>query len=438
MVTIEPLEPHARLFHVGPPKTGTTSLQQAAAALRPDLLAAGVRYPGHTRNHRLAVGAFLGRGIGWTESGGKVAPPSMRHWYELVGELEAESVRRTWFGHEYAAHATPEQIRAVADVLGPSLEVVITLRSFGHMLPSMWQEMLKGNGSRSTFEPWLRSIFRPRTDVHRRRRARHDHAAMVERWVGVLGTDRVRVVVLDRADHQFSFRAFEGLLALPHGLLTSRGLPPGLNRGLTVPEVELLRRLNAVTHENSVPWTNHERLVVQGAVARMLTHRPDAPALRLPDWAVPLANQTAEETAARIQATGVRIIGEVANLAEPVAVRDDVLDHRRVTDVPLETAVDALAGMLAATIGLEPDFGRVADRTARTVLLHIADDVRGIRAAGIGSVAKAVAVRATDGLQGLGYAGRGWLARRRPGQPSGSADYRWSSLSRPSAAGGDH
>ncbi len=407
------LPPGSRLFHVGPPKTGTTSLQWAAAEHRTELLAAGVRYPGRTRNHRLAVAAFLGRRTGWVDAGGDAGAPSMRHWYELIGELEAEPVRRTWFGHEYAGHASAEQIKAFADQLGPSLEVVITLRSFAHMLTSMWQEHLKASGGRGAFEPWLRSMLRPTSEVHVQRRARHDHAAMVERWAGVLGTDRVRVVVIDRADHDFALRAFEGLLALPAGLLTSRPVPSGLNRSMTVPEVELLRRLNEVTRDHAVPWANHERLVVQGAVVRMLAGRPDAPPLRLPAWAVPLANQRAVDTAARIEASGVRIVGAVTNLAEPVAVHDDVIDHRTVTQVPIDVAVDALAGLLAAATGLEPDFGRVPDRAARIVLLHSADDLRGIRAAGLAPVAKAVALRATQAAEGLGYAGRGWWSRRR-------------------------
>lgn len=406
------LAPGARLFHVGPPKTGTTSLQWAAAEHRPELLADGVRYPGRTRNHRLAVGAFLGRRTGWTDAGADAGAPAMRHWYELLGELDAESVRRTWFGHEYAAHATPAQIQRFADELGPSLTVVITLRSFAQMLPSMWQEHLKAAGGRGSFEPWLRSMLRSTRAAHAKRQQRHDHAAMVERWAGVLGAERLRVVVLDRADHDFAFRAFEQLLALPSGLLTSRRVPSGLNRSMTAPEVELLRRLNEVTRDHHIAWSNHERLVVQGAVARMLAARSDAPALRLPAWAVPLANRTALDTASRIEASGVPIIGNPANLAEPVEVRDDVVDHRSVTDVPIDVAVDALAGMLAAATGLEPDFGRQPDRAARTVLLHSADDLRGVRQAGVGAVAKAVASRTAKAAEGLGYAGRGWLSRR--------------------------
>src|SRR5699024_7178771 len=57
------LPERARLLHIGPMKTGTTSLQSAASKLRARLLAHGVRYPGVTMNHRRAVGAFMNKAV---------------------------------------------------------------------------------------------------------------------------------------------------------------------------------------------------------------------------------------------------------------------------------------------------------------------------------------------------------------------------------------
>ena len=46
------LPPRTRLFHIGIPKSGTTSLQVAAAAKRSELLRQGVLYPGVKVNQR--------------------------------------------------------------------------------------------------------------------------------------------------------------------------------------------------------------------------------------------------------------------------------------------------------------------------------------------------------------------------------------------------
>lgn len=414
MATGAPLLPEgARLFHIGPPKTGTTALQEAGSQLRATLRGHGVCYPGRSRNHRLAVAAVLGRQTGWAEAdGSRGRPPSLRHWYALLGELEAARGRRTWFGHEYAAHASPEVVARFAAELGPSAHVVITLRSYARMLPSMWQEHLKAAGGRGAFEPWLRSMLRSRKPEHRPRQERHDHAALVRRWAGVFGPERVTVVVLDRADHGFVFRAFEDLLGLPPGLLDAAVVPGAANRSLSVPEVELLRRLNRATRAGGLPWPSHERLVVHGAVARLLAAPPHADPLLLPEWAVPLANARAEATAAGILATGVRVVGDPANLAEPAAARGAVRDHRTVDAVPLDVAVEALAGLTAVASGHEADFVRTPEQVLRQLWRHAGEDWAAVREVGLGATVRVAGRRAAGASQEFLHAIRGWAASR--------------------------
>lgn len=401
-----------RLFHVGPPKTGTTALQEAAAKLRPELLAAGVRYPGQLRNHRLAVQAVLGRARGFRGEMAQLAPPAMRHWYTLLGELESERRRRTWFGHEYAAHADEAVIRRFADELGPALHVVITLRSYAQMLPSMWQEQLKGAGGRATFESFLRAMLTPSKPREVERRARVDQAAMVQRWVDGLGADRVSVVVLDRRDHGFVFRTFERLLGLPDGLLTSLPETTGQNRSLTVDEVELLRRVNRVTRDAGLPWRDHELLVVRGGAQRILRNPPAGAPLLLPKWAREPANAEAVRVAEAVRASGARILGDVADLAEP-AKQGEALDHRKAATVPLEVAVNALAGTVASAIGRHSDFTVSADRVGRLILTHLVDDWRAIREVGLPVLLDGALRRGSGAVRGAGYAVRGALASRR-------------------------
>lgn len=407
---VEPIPGNGRLFHIGPPKTGTTALQWAASEARAELLANGVRYPGRSRNHRLAVSAFLGRGMGWDEGGGPPSAPPLRHWYELLGELQSERTRRCWFGHEYAAAATADDIARFTAQLGPRLHVVITLRSYARMLPSMWQERLKAGGSSRAFEPWLRSMLRPRRPAQVERQRRHDHAALVERWVQGLGPDRVTVVVLDPDDHGFAFAAFERLLDLPPGTLDARQ-PGRANRSLSMPEAELLRRLNRETREHRLPWTSHERLVVQGVVARLLADGPaGGEPVRLPGWAAAAANEVAARNAERIQASGVRLVGDPANLAAPAVARPK--GPATPEAVSVETATAALTGLLAAANGYDADFGRSAERAGRQVLLHAAADLRALREVGPAALLRTAAERSRGALAGMALAARGWASAK--------------------------
>ena len=63
-----------RLPHIGPPKTGTSSLQAAFHQNRPATLDQGVRYAGSSRHSGSAVLAVTGR----PSFGRDAGPPSMR------------------------------------------------------------------------------------------------------------------------------------------------------------------------------------------------------------------------------------------------------------------------------------------------------------------------------------------------------------------------
>ncbi len=390
MTTVEgvPLPERVRLFHIGPPKTATTAVQNAAAARRATLLEHGVRYPGRARSQRSAVAAFVGRRIGWAAE-----PPDMRHWDELMAEVEAETSRRVLFGHEFAAGADDAAARRFAEAIGPRTHVVVTLRSYGAMLPSIWQEHAKAGSSRP-FDAWLEEVLaRPRPpQTVERFHVRHDHGGLVRRWAAAVGPENVTVVALDPAHPRFVVEAFEALLGLPDGLLGDPDAGGSANRGLSVPEIELFRRLNAGLQPHTVPWADYERLVARGAAARLLAERRPAerePRLRLPDWAADRADEEAKRHIAEIAETGVRVLGDLPALAQPAARRGVGLDenHEAVEQVPVEVAVRTLEGLVSAALGRGADFGasaaarpvaerRVCDVTTRDLLGVVVGRVR--------------------------------------------------------------
>src|SRR6478735_4700068 len=89
------LPEHARLLHIGSPKTGTTALQNAMSRLRPTLLEHGLRYPGNTLHHQYGASVLLGRR---SPAWGGTLPP--REWWdELQTEVDAEVERRVLIGY---------------------------------------------------------------------------------------------------------------------------------------------------------------------------------------------------------------------------------------------------------------------------------------------------------------------------------------------------
>lgn len=396
------LPPHATLFYVGPPKTGTTAVQAAGAACREELLGHGVRYPGIGLNHRKEVNAFLGRGFGWRVAGERVASaPEMEAWTDLLAEIRGEQQRRVWFGHEYAASATRKQARRWRDELGPNLHVALTLRPYARMLPSMWQETLKRNAGQGSLEGWLKKVLKPKQAGDDVRRVRYDHAALIRLWSELIGAENVSVVPLDPHDPAHPFHAFERMLGLPRDLLL-RAAPGGrsINRGLTVPEAELLRRLNGVTRAHDVEWSNHEWLVYHGATARLVlrTPGPDEARLHLPAWADELAREQERVVLAAIRDTGVRVLGDLTNL-ESGADQRPYVDHRSVESIPIDLAVEAIAGVVAVATGRDAEFVRTEEsvlrKVRRDVTYHWRDMLREIGGRAVGKVRRAPAALTT-------------------------------------------
>ena len=345
MPGVAPLPERARLFHVGIPKSGTTSLQMVASAGREALRDHGVLYPGRKFNHRLAVLGFMGRRWGWSNE----AVPSRHHWDELMAEIEGDHHRRVLFGHEFASEAKAETAVKFVESIGERCHVAITLRSPGEILPSAWQQYVKA-GVPIPFDEWLKAVIAdpPDRSVTKGFHDRNDQAGVVQRWADAAGPDHVTVVVLDRKQPELLFGAFEQLLDLPTGILAQQELGGfASNRGLTVPEVELFRAVNAVIRPHDIEWNDFERMVRNGAMRRIMeTRESDEPKPQLPPWAVTRAAEIGAGYAEAIAATGVQVVGDLQKLGEQVPAREH--DGPPLSVVPIELAAEAMAGMLSA------------------------------------------------------------------------------------------
>lgn len=359
---VPPLAAGTRLLHIGIPKTGTTALQTAAAQHRAELLQHGVCYPGQGGNHREAICALMERRVGWTNAGGYL--PDIGVWERLLAEVEQHRGRRVFLSHEFASESDDEQARRFRTSLGESIHVVVTFRGFASLLSSSWQQYVKG-GRRQTFERWLHAVLDDGSTapVARAFSKRNDQAQIVDRWVRVMGADRVTVVIADkRRPHQLT-DAFEDLLGLPRTLLRQAeagGL--AANRSMSLPEAELIRRLNSVVRNRDLRWQDYTALVSHGAVARMLeARRPAAnePKIVLPRWAAEKATEIAQGYAAAVAGAGCRVVGDPTTLFEPVA--SGTTKPPTVATVPMDAAVEALAGMMSGAVGqgafFDPEVG---------------------------------------------------------------------------------
>ncbi|WP_418060553.1 hypothetical protein [Pimelobacter simplex] len=301
----------ARVLHIGPHKTGTTALQSALHQARKDLAAQGVRYLSPTRHDAAAARWITGRLVA-----GMDRDAARGRWEALVGEMTRTSGDRRIYSSEFLSDAKDAQIAQVVDELGAEdLWVVVTLRPLAKILPSQYQQGIQRLGLRK-YDDFLHSVLdeEPAVAPPPQFWVRHAHDELTRRWAAHVGPERVIVVVLDAADHQFLPHAFEEILGLRPETLASREAKE--NRSLTAAEVEVLRQFNAQFKALGLGPDLYARFLAHfrdhlkartpaSGEARMIT----------PDWAVARANEIGRSAAERLRASGVTVLGDLDSLS---------------------------------------------------------------------------------------------------------------------------
>jgi hypothetical protein len=341
------LPPDVVLLHIGPHKTGTTTLQGAFHHARKALRGNGVHYAGKRRQPWLAALAVTGR------RGRPGDPPAaQKHWRGLVREVQAEGgSRRVFVSSERFADAKPDSIRRIIDELGgPRVHILITLRPLAKILPSQWQQAVR-NGLPMPYGKWLKNILTDpeKATVSPSFWTRHAHDKLVERWASIAGPDRVTVLVLDESDREMFLRAVESMLALPSGVLVPQ--PSLANRSLTQGEVEMLRYLNAEFKRQKWPGQLYARYVRLGAIKSMLEREPgpSEPAITTPTWALERSAVIGKGAAEGIRASGVNVVGDLDALGRQVAAPSGPgKPAGTVAQLPADAAAQALIGTVGA------------------------------------------------------------------------------------------
>lgn len=310
-------------LHIGVPKTGTTALQAALANNRKELVKQNVRYPSQWRNaHHRAAWAITERTWGWKGRGGTTT--SMGYWNKLVKETKTS--KDIILSSEFFCEANNKQSEKIVNDLGlDRLQVVITLRPFGKLLPSAWQQYLK-YGVKLTYPQWLEAILnQPRESAPTPTFwMRHDHPALLNKWLKLVGPERINLVVVDDSDHNFIYQAFENLLNLTPQTLQKKQDKVS-NRSMTLAEAELLRQINLAQSENST-WDKYESFVRRSFMHEILNSPilETAPVkLTTPYWAAEKANQIAKGYFEEISKMNLKIIGDLNQLQAEVTGEAD-------------------------------------------------------------------------------------------------------------------
>lgn len=302
------------VLHIGVHKTGSTALQSALAAARPDLRSHGVLYPGRDEAHHAAAWAVTGFTMGYGEEATTV---KARNWPTLVRQARGHS-GPVMISSEFFGRMRPGAVAKVVDALGPErLRVVFGVRRLGDLLPSSWQQYLK-SGLTVTYREWLRDVLtssgKPTTTQGFWHRA--DFAALVRRWSAVLPPEQITAVVLDSEHRGILFRTTEQMLDLPQGLLDPYRTSTRENRSMTAAEAEAVRRLNIAVRD-TMGWQEYNSRIRHGLIQDMVASRvpPEGESgLGTPKWALMRGLRRQRRDHRAITSSGINVIGNVDHL----------------------------------------------------------------------------------------------------------------------------
>jgi len=302
--------------------------------------------------HRDIASSALQRPLGWRTDGAR--PPDPHLWQQTVRQAQ-HWAGRTLISSEFLSEADDAQVDRIAAEVGTDrLHVLITLRNFGRLLPSAWQQNLK-SGFQTPFPDWLRRMLFDEDEATLNtvfwRRHRHDR--LVRRWARAIGAQNVTVIVVDESDRLGIFRAFEQLLGLPANTLAQHA-GAVTNRSMTMPEAAFLRRLNLAVGGSS-GWSAYRHGLHDGLEKGLVEGRTppaDEPRLTLPDWAADRAAQFGAGFADAIADSGVRVLGDLDVLRARAS--SSAVEQAEPEDVPVEAAIAAVLGVLGVAARSRP------------------------------------------------------------------------------------
>jgi hypothetical protein len=303
------------IVHAGFHKSGTTALQESFDSQSDELKAAGIIYPniGRRAHHRVAW-ALSGKTWGWGKRGGEKT--SIKEWEQLAKSINSSDDETIVISSEFFSELDGDAIRRLfSDIKGRKVQAVFTLRPLVKLLASSYQQYLK-YGIKSDYEEWLHSVLDTpgESKINPTFWLRHFHGRVVGKWVDVLGSQAVTVIIVDESRPEFLFDSINAYLGLPQGLLKSQ--ETGSNRSLTMEEIALLLDINRRFPKERV-WDEYEIFIRNGYIRTItdsVAPSPNSGKLLTPQWAIDKGNEVGASNKRELLATHARIIGDIESL----------------------------------------------------------------------------------------------------------------------------
>lgn len=365
---ITPVPEGTRLVHIGPAKTGTTTLQGALHSRREEMAAFGVEYAGKRRHSRPAM-----VGIAYATPPDGYSGDLEKRWKLLAASARASEAKRVILSSEMLARTPKLRAQTLVSDVGGNVHLVLTMRPLAQILASRWQQSVQDEMSQG-YADWLQDLFRAKPGATGRPSfwLRYDLGGHLRRWGPIIGEENITFVILNPHDRSMLLRAFEGLLALPDGTL----IPDSslTNPSLGYPEIELLSAFNRAFVNAGRGRGEFIRAVRGSAVGELKADpsRVTAGKIKTPRWAAKAANKTAQTWMDAVRASDAQVIGDLEHLL--VDPDDYEIDPQPPLEISTQSAGELAYRMYCAglqhgeRVGRRARAAELAEKSAATAV----------------------------------------------------------------------
>ena len=304
--------PNRVVLHVGTPKSGTTFLQKVLWDNRDILKAQGCGLAGNRqRDMFLAAIELRGSYEFWG-----YPPEELAGRWSAVCRQAREHTGTTVMSHEILGGATDEQVaRAMADLDGLEVHLVLTARDLARQVTSEWQEKVK-NGSSRSFAVYQRRLTRQMRDGNFSAGfwRQQDVIGVLDRWGRDLPPAQVHVVVAPKssADPSLLWRRFADAAGIDESGIDASASNRAANTTLGVAQVAVLRHVNEAL-DGRIRHPEYGRLVKSHFAERLLAAQ-SSPRPQCPPRLVARLRELAEDRTETIRQRGYVVHGDLDDL----------------------------------------------------------------------------------------------------------------------------
>jgi hypothetical protein len=359
-------------MHIGPPKTGTTYIQDTLRGWHEELREAGILYP--TRPPRIHFFAALdargnlGHGIqvGVEEHERTQAAGAWSALVKTVKAFDGVSI----ISHEVFASADDEHAEAaIRDLAGVDLHLVVTARDPARQIMSAWQQRIR-QGSQRTFATVAGAVTKRKALSQGQ-----DIAGLLGRWGQSLAPDHVHVVTVppSGSNPTLLWQRFAEAVGIDSGRFAASEAARS-NEALSWAETEALRRVN-VALDGRIGHPAYSEIVGRLFAREIMSGISGSAKAALPSDLAPLAADIAEHWIDVVQTKGYHVVGDLEDLRPQAADAG--------SSQPTEAAIAEVALKASAELLIELERRRSETSEPSQVARAKRAAVRGLRRMGV-------------------------------------------------------